>query len=216
MNFRSHKKYFITGIDTGVGKTVVTGLIAKRLKRSGVLAITQKLAQTGCKGISEDILKHRQIAETDILEEDRDFTTCPYVFEYPASPHLSAELEGKTIDISLINANTAKLLENYEVVLIEGAGGLFVPITRDYFTINYIVDQKLPVILVTTPKLGSINHTLLTLNACIARNIEVSALVYNQYLASPIEITNDSKSIFKKYLSENLPNTEFIEMEELY
>ncbi len=215
MNFSKYKKIFITGIDTGVGKTYATGFIAKNLTQNGINVVTQKLVQTGCTGIADDILKHREIAEMELLDDDINLTTCAYTFPFPASPHLSAQLQGAVIDIEKININTSKLQKKYDMVLIEGAGGIFAPITSNYFTINYIVDQKLPVIIVTTPKLGSINHTLLTLEACITRNIEVIALIYNQFQLSSVEITNDTKKVFKNYLSDKLPDTEFIEIEEL-
>ena len=208
--------YFVSGIDTGVGKTVITGLLAKHLKMRGVNVITQKIAQTGCQGISEDILEHRRIAEMELLECDRDFTTCCYVFDFPASPHLSAELEGKSIDCSKISANSEYLKSQFDTVLLEGAGGLMVPLTRNYTTLDYIADQKLPLILVTTPKLGSINHTLMSLELCLLRGVEVTALVYNDYIESPKVITDDSKMIFREFLSKRSPNTTFFEVCELY
>lgn len=208
--------YFISGIDTGVGKTVITGLLAKQLKLRGVNVITQKIAQTGCQGISEDILEHRRIAEIALLECDRNFTTCCYVFDFPASPHLSAELEGKSIDCSKISANSEYLKSHFDTVLLEGAGGLMVPITRSYTTLDYIADQKLPLILVTTPKLGSINHTLMSLELCLSREVEVTALIYNDYIESPKVITDDSKMIFREYLKQKSPKTAFIEVAELY
>ncbi len=204
--------YFISGIDTGVGKTVITGLLARWLMQKGVKVITQKLAQTGCIGISEDILEHRKMANMKLQECDKDFTTCPFVYPFPASPHLSAELEGKVIDTTEVALNTRRLLQNFDVVLLEGAGGLMVPITRTELTINYIAEQKLPLILVTTPKLGSINHTLLSLEACLLRNIEITALIYNEYLEAPTVISADSKRVFKEYLEKNSPETEFVEI----
>lgn len=215
MKTLDQKLYFVTGIDTGIGKTVVTSLLARNLRSKGINVVTQKLVQTGCRGIAEDILKHRELAGMELLEVDKDFTSCPFVFEFPASPHLAAEMEGRTIDMAVIEASTARLLEEFEVVLIEGAGGLFVPLTRDYFTIDYVCDQKLPVVLVTSPRLGSINHTLLTLEVCRSRNIDVAMLVYNDFEPSASEIANDSKQVMRKYLDENLPTTVFVEVGEL-
>lgn len=210
-----NKIYFISGIDTGVGKTYFTGLLAKYLRNNGINVITQKLAQTGCTGISEDILEHRHLANMDLQEVDFNLTTCPFVYSFPASPHLAAELEGKVIDVEEVTANSQILCNQFDMVLLEGAGGLMVPLTRSYSTMDYIVDEKLPVILVTTPKLGSINHTLLSLEACLSRNIEVTALIYNEYLSEPSPISNDSKRVFKEYLVRNSPKTEFVEISEL-
>ena len=71
--------FFVSGIDTGIGKTVATGVFAKKLAEKGANPITQKLIQTGCEGISEDILEHRKVMGIPLRPEDRDFTTCPYV-----------------------------------------------------------------------------------------------------------------------------------------
>ena len=128
--------YFVSGIDTDTGKSIITGLLARSLQKKGVRVVTQKFIQTGCTGISEDILKHREIMEIGPLEIDRDGTTCPYVMTYPASPHLAAEIDRVTLDTDRIAASSRKLDELYDIVLLEGAGGLYVPVTRDYFTIS--------------------------------------------------------------------------------
>ena len=91
--------YFVSGIDTDAGKSVVTGLIARSLLHQGVNVITQKFIQTGCRGISEDILTHRRIMGIPVQDVDRDGTTCPYVMTYPASPHLAAEIDHLAIDL---------------------------------------------------------------------------------------------------------------------
>jgi dethiobiotin synthetase len=121
--------YFIAGIDTDAGKTYATGLVAKYLLNSKISVVTQKFAQTGCVGISEDIQTHRKIMNIDLMNVDKDGTTCPYVFDYPASPHLAAKMQNKTIDIDKINSSSKKLNKEFEVVLLEGVGGLNVPIT---------------------------------------------------------------------------------------
>lgn len=162
--------------------------------------VTQKFIQTGCTGISEDILKHREIMEIGPLEIDRDGTTCPYVMTYPASPHLAAEIDRVTLDTDRIAASSRKLDELYDIVLLEGAGGLYVPVTRDYFTIDYIQEKKHPLILVTSSKLGSINHTLMSLELCRQRGIELALLVYNRFPNDSEWITNDSITIFQHYL----------------
>ena len=115
--------YFISGIDTDAGKSIVTGVIARTLLQKGVHVITQKFIQTGCVGISEDILKHREIMGIPPQEVDRDGTTCPYVTTYPSSPHLAAEIDRVEIDVERIHRSTEKLDAAYDVVLLEGAGG---------------------------------------------------------------------------------------------
>lgn len=147
-----------------------------------------------------------------LQREDLDGTTCPITFTYPASPQLAAEIDNREIDLSLVEKSTGKLLESYDTVLLEGAGGLFVPLTDTYSTIDYIADRRLPVILVTSPRLGSINHTVLSLEACRARNIEVAELVYNLYPPTSREITEDTRRYLKQYLNRTYPNAGFTEI----
>ncbi|NOR45309.1 MAG: ATP-dependent dethiobiotin synthetase BioD [Candidatus Delongbacteria bacterium] len=206
---------FITGIDTGIGKTYITGLIARSFLKSNRSVITQKLAQTGCDGISEDIITHRKIMGIDLVEEDRDFTTCNYVFKFPASPHLSAELENRSIDVNKIIESTEKLAVKYDNVLIEGVGGLFVPLTPDYLSIDFIKDQKYPVILVTSSRLGSINHTLMSIEALNLRNIQIKSIVYIRLKNEDTIIGNDTLKVIKNYLSTNrLDHTQILEVPE--
>ena len=173
--------YFISGIDTSVGKTAATGAIAKALAQAGKQVITQKMIQTGCEQVSEDIEEHRHIQGIPFTEEDREGWTCPYIFSYPCSPHMAAAKDGRTIDLQVITQATERLRERYEYVLLEGAGGLMVPNDFQSLTIDYIRDQGYPLILVTSGKLGSINHTLLSLFAAEQYGIPVKAIVYNQY-----------------------------------
>ena len=173
--------YFISGIDTSVGKTAATGAIAKALAQAGKRVITQKMIQTGCEQVSEDIEEHRRIQGIPFTEEDREGWTCPYIFSYPCSPHMAAAKDGHTIDLQVITQATERLRERYEYVLLEGAGGLMVPNDFQSLTIDYIRDQGYPLILVTSGKLGSINHTLLSLFAAEQYGIPVKAIVYNQY-----------------------------------
>ncbi|MCL2117507.1 MAG: dethiobiotin synthase [Planctomycetaceae bacterium] len=196
--------YFITGIDTGVGKSFAAGLAARWLMRQGVRVVTQKMVQTGTShGLSEDILVHRRLMGVEPLPEDVNGTTCPYIFPYPASPHLAAELaatEKGVIDPSVITQCTRRLLESFDVVLMEGAGGLHVPITRDFLTADYLQEQKYPLLVVTSGRLGSINHTLLTLEAAAQRQIPLAGLVFNHHPPSDAVIRNDTLQLFREQL----------------
>lgn len=175
------KVFFISGIDTNVGKTITTGAIAKALAQAGRTVITQKMVQTGCERVSEDIEEHRRIQGIPFTEEDKAGLTCPYIFSYPCSPHMAAERDGKQIDLERITQATRQLMVRYEYVLVEGAGGLMVPNDMRSIAIDYVKEQGYPLLLVTSGKLGSINHTLLSLFACERYGIEVKAIVYNQY-----------------------------------
>ena len=198
--------YFVTAIDTDAGKTIVTGLLGKYLKDKKADVVTMKLAQTGCEKVSDDILVHRQIMKEELSVEDREGLTCPYLLKFPASPHLAADMEGKTIDCDHL-VNTIKALEQkHDQVLIEGVGGLMVPINHDVLLCDFIQEQQLPVILVTSGRLGSINHTLLSLEVMKNRGISLYGLIYNHYPVTEQEITDDSAKVLKKHLSNYFPN----------
>lgn len=171
--------YFVSGIDTEIGKTYATGFLAKLLTEQGKKVITQKLIQTGNADISEDIQKHREIMGQGWFQEDHDKLTMPEIFSYPASPHLATRLDNREIDFQKIENATQTLAERFEIVLLEGAGGLMVPLTTSLLTIDYVAQHQFPVILVTSGRLGSINHTLLSLEALKSRGLKLKALVYN-------------------------------------
>ena len=173
--------FFVSGIDTDTGKSYATGYLAKLWNGQGIRTITQKLIQTGNNGLSEDIELHRHIMGTGLLPEDTDGLTMPEIFSYPCSPHLAAEIDKRPVDFDKIERATRRLSETYDAVLLEGAGGLMVPLTRDLLIIDYIARRHYPLIFVTSGKLGSINHTLLSLEAIARRNIRLHTVVYNLY-----------------------------------
>lgn len=203
------KVIFISGIDTDVGKTIATGLYVKQLMAQGFSVITQKMIQTGCQQIADDLLVHRKIQGIDVTEEDREGITCPYLFAYPCSPHLAAKKEGREIDEKTIEKATALLAQKYDYVLLEGAGGLMVPYDEEHTTIDYIQTHHYPLVLVTSGKLGSINHSLLSLEACRSRNIQVLAVWYNLYPAYDPVISAETQRYLKDYLAKNFPETQF-------
>lgn len=192
---------FVAGIDTGVGKTAATGMMARYLAERGRTVITQKLAQTGCDEQSEDIVAHRRLMGCGLLPEDRQGLTCPYCFRYPASPHLAAALEGRAIDIEVIRRATETLGAAFDWVVVEGVGGLCVPLTDDMTVLDHIAAQRYPVVLVTSPVLGSINHTLLSLEALQRRAVPVLGLVYNRAFEADPVIAEDSRRVFRRALA---------------
>lgn len=205
--------YFVTGIDTNIGKTYATGHLAKQLLQQGKRVITQKLIETGSTGLSQDIQTHRKLMGIDCLHEDDDKLTAPVQLSYPASPHLASQIDNKPIDIHHLTDSTSKLRQRYDIVLIEGAGGLCVPICDELLLIDYVAKQQYPVILVTSGRLGSINHTLLSLEALSSRNIPIHALIYNEFHdhQNPT-IARDTKDFLARYLAKHFNKAHFWQM----
>jgi dethiobiotin synthetase len=205
-------RLFVTGIDTDAGKSYATGWIAQEIASLGESVITQKFIQTGNQDMSEDIEVHRRLMGTGYLPEDLDHTTAPIIFTYPASPDLAAKIDGREIDFSLIEESTEKLASKYSHVLIEGAGGIMVPLKDDYLTIDYVREHKLPTVVVTNSRLGSINHTLLTLLALQQAGVEVFAVIYNPHFDKDKMISADTREYLQKWLTAKMPETLLLEM----
>ena len=200
------KVYFVSGIDTGIGKTFATGMLAKAIAEQGKRVITQKMVQTGCVGSSEDIEMHRQLQGIALTEEDRNGWTCPFIFSYPCSPHMAADRDGRSIDYGVIAAATKRLQERYDYVLLEGAGGLMVPTDHHRLTIDYVREHNYPVLLVTNGRLGSINHTLLNVEICRHYDVPIAALIYNLYPEEDAAIRQNTLD----YLKERYPSLPLI------
>lgn len=205
------KIYFISGIDTDAGKSYCTAWLARELARSGQRVITQKFIQTGNTGHSEDIDLHRRLTGTGYLPEDHEGLTMPEIFSYPCSPHLAARIDRRPIDFAKIERATQELARRYDTVLVEGAGGLMVPLTEDFLTIDYIAEKRYPLVFVTSGKLGSINHTLLSLEAIARRGIVLDTVLYNLYPTEEDKtIQEDTMQFIRNYLSKHFPEARFM------
>lgn len=208
--------YFVSGIDTGIGKSYAAGYLAKMWNGKGVRTITQKLVQTGNAGISEDIVLHRKIMDCGFLPEDIRGLTMPEIYTYPCSPHLAAEIDRRPIDFEKIDSATEALSERYDAVLLEGAGGLMVPLTRNLLTIDFIAGHGYPLVFVTSGRLGSINHLLLSLEAMEKRNISLHTLVYNRYPADEDRlISEDTENYVREILAARFPAAELVLLDPL-
>lgn len=195
-----NKPVVVSAIDTDAGKTIATGLLARHLLDKGQVVITQKPVQTGCSGRPEDILVHRKLMGASWHALDEQHLSCPYCFPFAGSPHLAAQLAGKIIDPAVIEQATNTLNGKVDQLIIEGAGGIMVPLTPDLLQIDYFAAHNYPLILVTSPRLGSINHTLLSLEALQKRNIELLGIVYNLHGNHPREIVTDTLACIKQAL----------------
>lgn len=198
---------FISGIHTDAGKSYATGWYARELMNRGKKVATLKFIQTGNIGYSEDIQIHRRIMKCSLPEDD-ELITAPEIFSYPCSPQLAAEIDARAIDFNKIDKAIETLSSRYDILLIEGAGGLMVPLSDSFLTIDYIASRKLPVILVTNGSLGSINHTLLSLEALELRKIPLHAVIYNTHFDSADKkIADDTTGFINRYLQRCHPKT---------
>jgi len=174
------KGLFITGTDTGVGKTLVSVGLITLFKERGMRVGVMKPAESGCrreKGglIPEDAIMLKNAAES---QDDLDIIN-PYALEAPLAPALAAEREGVEIRLEVIRRAFEILISHHDMVIVEGAGGFLVPLFGDFFMADLAKELDLPLLLVTEAKLGIINHTLLTLAHAREREIPVLGIVMN-------------------------------------
>jgi dethiobiotin synthetase len=169
----TNRQLFITATDTGVGKTLVSGLLLGYLLNRKIKAGYQKWAATGVVKKVEDLDRVRQLAGfPDPVAAPLDLVV-PYRLLFAASPHLSAEMAGREIEPSVITRASEKLGEKSEILLVEGVGGLLVPLTRTLLLADLVARLKIPTLLVARTGLGTLNHTLLSLEALRRREIPV-------------------------------------------
>jgi dethiobiotin synthetase len=171
---------FITGTDTGVGKTYVAAGIAAELRRRGVNVGVMKPAETGCrtqkgKLVPRDALRLMEAAGV----RDALALVNPYPFKNPLAPSVAAGLEKKKIDPDRIGTAYRTLSRRHEFMIVEGAGGIMVPLWRGYTFLDLAQALQLPVVIVARPGLGTINHSLLTIAALKERGLEISGIVFN-------------------------------------
>ena len=179
MNTRG-KGIFITGTDTGVGKTYVACGIAMTLRRKGIDVGVMKPAETGCRK------RNRQLLPVDAIKLARaagvrdalDFVN-PYRFSDPLAPSVAAGLEGKRLDPSRILSCFRVLSQRHDFTIVEGAGGIMVPLSKDYLYLDLAANLRLPIVIVARPCLGTINHTLLTISAIRERRLKIAGVVIN-------------------------------------
>lgn len=200
---------FVSGIDTDAGKSYCTAWLGNYLRARGLNVKTQKFVQTGNKDTSDDIMLHRRLMG-DSIENEPWYLTAPEIYSYPASPHLSAIIDNRPVNIEKIDRARIALENDCDILLVEGAGGLMVPLSETMLTIDYPHQRKLPVALVTNGHLGSINHTILSLEALKHRGIGLKYLLYNTHFDSDKIIADDAREYIRRYVSREYPDAEFL------
>lgn len=174
------KSILITGTDTGVGKTIICRYLAAYMQEKGVNVITQKWVQTGYD--QTDDIKDHMLKPLPLWNQVKDIDNlrAPYRLKHPASPHLAAALDGVEIDIKIIEEYHARLCEHFDPVLVEGSGGVLVPLNEKILLADLAARLKIAVVIVVPNRLGCINHALLTIEALRIREIKILGLIFNR------------------------------------
>jgi dethiobiotin synthetase len=166
-------KLFLTGTDTGVGKTHVASMLVRALRKSGVDAIGFKPI---CCGDRDDAEMLHAAADGAISLNDVN----PIWLRAPAAPLAASMIENRIVDLALIREAFRRVTDQHAGVVVEGVGGWLVPITRDYSTADLAVEFGLPVVIVVANRLGALNHTLLTIESIRSRQLECAGIILNQ------------------------------------
>ncbi len=190
--------FFITGTDTGVGKTYVTCLILQALRQSGHDAVGYKPISCGDREDASILAA----ASGDLPLDEIN----PVHLNTPVAPYVAGLLENRTVEPATLLAGYHRLANRHAAVLVEGAGGWEVPLAANYRVSDLAADLKLPVILVAANKLGALNHVILTVNAIRARGLVCAGIILNQ-----LEDEMDTAMITNKGVVEDLTGVPLLE-----
>jgi dethiobiotin synthetase len=183
---------FVTGTDTGIGKTFVCGLLVLTWSRQGHRVNAQKWVSTGDPSGSADMaVVYNMLGRTQAPVPGSD--TCPYCFSLPASPHLAAQREGASISRGRLRDATRSLAGRSEILVIEGVGGVLVPLRRDLLLADMMAELALPALIVARSGLGTLNHTLLTIEALAGRGVPVLGVLLNSLGGEDPVIIEDNR-----------------------
>jgi dethiobiotin synthetase len=193
---------FITGTDTGVGKTVVTGAVARILARAGRAVGVFKPIATGCRRrreglVSQDAEFLSWCADSRCLLEQVN----PVRYREPLSPYAAVLRTKNPIDWQEIQLSYSNIVRENEFILVEGIGGVYVPLETDYYVLDLMADMALAVVVVARATLGTINHTLLTVRACQNRGLRVAGIVLNGYDPDKADLAQETNAQILNELS---------------
>lgn len=183
---------FITGTDTGCGKTFVTQLLAQYLTRKGINVGVMKPIATGPKKENDAYLLKKNLKLTDPID-----LINPISLKHPLAPYPAAKMEKRKINLKPIFKAYQKLSSKYQLVLVEGIGGVLVPIKNNYFVADLIKDLKLPTIVVARAGLGTINHTLLTIEVLRKKKVKLLGVILNGFQGKDLSEKTNAEVIEK-------------------
>ena len=200
--------FFVTGTGTEVGKTVVAAVIARSLVAAGARVAVFKPAveRLGETAEPDHVLLRRAAGSAQSDDE-----IAPYRYEEPVSPHLGAELAGAEIDPARLLAAARRASGRADALVVEGVGGLLVPLTLGYLVRDFARELGLPVVIAADPGLGTINHTLLTIEAARAVGLEPALVVLTPWPGDPSVVERSNREAIERLGSvqvEPLPELE--------
>jgi len=193
------KGFFISGTDTGVGKTVVTAGLAGFYRQLGMRVGVMKPIESGCKRLEdglhpEDALFLKKMSSSpDALD-----LIVPYRLEPPLTPSVAAEMEGVEIDLEAIKRIYQQLERNYDLMLVEGVGGVMAPLYKRSTSVDLVRLLGIPVIVVARNTLGTINHTLLTVEHARQRGLTLVGIIVNNCDADPDVSSETNPEVIKQ------------------
>ncbi|UFU00226.1 dethiobiotin synthase [Radiobacillus kanasensis] len=188
---------FITATSKDIGKTVLTTCLTYALNKKGIDTVPYKPVQCGAvqKGerwVSPDVEVYR-----NVYQPEEELNT--YLYKPQFSPHLAAQLANNPIDPKKIVAQYKKLKQDHEFVLVEGSGGLAVPLIDEFYgNAELVKDLNLPLIIVASAKVGTLNHTAMTVTYAKSKNIDVKGIILNNYPENPSEGIKENPLMLEK------------------
>jgi dethiobiotin synthetase len=187
---------FVTGTDTGAGKTVVASAIAAILAGRGERVAVLKPVVTGLEEPGR--VPDHELLVASAHSPQTPGAVSPYRFQPSVSPHLAAELAGVRIEPAALLAAARRAAASGDFLIVEGVGGLLVPLTDGYQVRDFAADLGLPVVIAARPGLGTINHSLLTIEAARSAGLQVEAIVFTPWPDEPSEMERSNRETVSK------------------
>ena len=188
---------FVTGTGTGVGKSIVAAAICAALARRALRVAAFKPVVTGLDEPGDWPADHELLALAASADQGPEDVT-PYRFGPPVSPHLAAELAGETIDPARLESRARAAAAGADALVVEGVGGLMVPLSSDYLVRDLAGALALPLAVVAHTGLGTLNHTLLTVEAARAAGLDVAAVVLTPWPSEPNAIQRSNRDTIER------------------
>ena len=185
--------YFLTGTDTGVGKTYVAALLIRALRKAGFDTVGLKPICCGDRADAEEL---HAAADGELSIDDVN----PVWFRVPAAPYAASIVENRLPDLDQIRDRFARIRAARHSLIVEGVGGWLVPILQNYSVADLAAEMRLPVVVVAANRLGVLNHTLLTVEAIKSRGLTCAGVILNNIAAQPDTATSTNRSVLEHLL----------------